>query len=278
MLHRGSVILERYEVHRLLSRGAMGLIYQGQHRLLGRQVAIKVLKDSADEATSQRFMREAKVLAQVQHPNIVSILDFGFVEGHQPCIVMELLEGQTMEEFLLTQGAPSCGISWPQALELICQLLSGLDALHSRQILHRDIKSSNIIVARGDHGITLKLVDLGIARGPSELGTRLTRTGMVMGSPAYMAPELLSGQDATVASELYAAGLVFYEALCGELPFGAHSFTDVMRRVDEAVLRPQVDAPSALLEYLCEVMLAQQPAQRPAQAKDAESFLLGLLS
>lgn len=259
VLHRGAIVLDRYVILSLIARGAMGVVFGGEHRLLKRPVAIKVLKDAADEATRQRFEREGRVLAQVQHPHIVAILDFGFLEDGRPCIVMEHLEGGTLEAYLAQRER----LPWQEALGLILQLLKGLGALHDHQILHRDIKTDNIILLQGQPLGQIKLIDLGIARGPLELGMRLTRTGMVMGSPAYMAPELLRGEQATVASELYAVGLVFYELIYGQLPFGSQTFADVMRRLDEPLPTFELPIPEGLVEVLIGDLLNQSPEQRP---------------
>ena len=274
-LHLRQIVLERYQVECLVGHGAMGKVYLARQLTLPRQVAIKVLAGTtADPASRQRFEREAKLLASCAHQNIVRVLDFGSAPDGSPCLVMELLSGQTVEQLLERRGP----LPWREALQIVLQLLAGVDALHELGILHRDLKTANMMIVR-QAPLQMKLIDLGIARGQAELGAHLTMRGMTVGTPAYMAPELLRGEQATVASELYAVGLILYELLEGQLPFGSRTYHEVMRRLDEPAPRPtrSPQLPEGLWRYLSRCLLAQDPAARPESAWLAWAGLKGFL-
>lgn len=256
------VVLGRYVVEAAMGAGAMGQVYRAEHTSLGRPVALKVLLNQDEPTLQARFMREAKVLAQIEHPNVVRVLDFGHLQDGSPCMVMEYLQGESFEQLLDKQPC----LPWRLAVALVIQVLDGLGALHDVGVLHRDIKSSNLMCIVGEQ-LTVKLIDLGIAQGQAELGIKLTQTGTTVGSPAYMAPELLHGERATVASELYSVGMVLYELLCGSLPFGARSFADVMRRLSQPAPKPaEIELPEPLWAYLGQRLLAIDASLRPSNA------------
>ena len=163
-----------------------------------------------------RFSREAKLMAKVRHPNVVSVLDFGVLPGGAPCLVMEYLQGESLE----TRLERCTRLAWREALAIVQQMLAGLAAAHAAHIVHRDIKPANVMLVPGQPEIT-KLIDFGIARSTQQDATRYTRTGMTIGTPAYMAPEQFLGQAIDARTDLYTVALVLYELLSGELPHGS---------------------------------------------------------
>jgi Tol biopolymer transport system component len=209
-----------YEVVGLLGAGGMGVVYRARDPRLGREVAIKVLPNdvSADPRRLERFRREARAVAALDHPNILAVHDVGTEDG-APYAVFELVDGQTLRELLA--GGP---LAPSRALDLAAQLARGLAAAHREAIVHRDIKPENLLVTR--QGI-LKIVDFGLAtaRAPEDRGvteetrSRLTGQGDRPGTPAYMSPEQVAGQTVDRRSDLFSLGVVVHEMLCGRPPF-----------------------------------------------------------
>lgn len=278
VLKQGQRILHRYIVGDLLGEGAMGQVFHGTHEQLDMPVAIKVLSLVQSEEASKRFLREARLMARVRHQNIVQILDFGQLpDDGLPCIVMEFLKGEPLDEILSARGA----LPWQEALTVITGILAGLDALHQQKILHRDLKPSNIVIASGRSKIP-KLIDFGIAREAEDTDSRLTKTGAVIGSPAYMAPEQVMSAPLDERTDLYSAGLVLYEILTGNIPFGAADMSAVLRRLKDPAPTPQAPAglpaiPAALSSVLGAV-LVPDPADRPSSAGDLAKLLRGALT
>ena len=264
----GSVILERYQIESVLGTGGMGRVYLARHTTLNTRVAIKVLTSDDDPAAHDRFRREAELMAKVRHPNVVSVLDFGFSAEGQPCIVMEYVEGVSLEDHLLRGGA----MPWGDACALTLGVLAGLEAVHGAGIMHRDLKTSNVILVEGDIERP-KLIDFGIAKplDPAAAQGALTRTGILVGTPAYMSPEQLVGAKVDHRADLYAAGLIWYECATGKLLFEGDEFSDLLRRVREPA--PVPVAPSALPEIPDAVSdvalsaLSTDPADRPPDAR-----------
>jgi serine/threonine protein kinase len=257
------LVLDRYVVERMLGKGAMGQVYLAHHELLEMPVAVKVLLSDDHDELRERFAREAKLMARVRHANVVQILDYGFLPDGAPCIVMEYLDGRELSE--ARRPAP-----WGRAVDCVAQILEGLTAVHDAGVLHRDLKPSNVVMV-GERGGTAKLVDFGIARPVSRGEMRLTQTGMLIGTPAFMSPEQLMGADDVDAStDVYAAGLILYELLQGTLPFGA-SMNAIMKRLRHEIPPPQVPEsrrawPDALSRLLS-AMLSFDPGARPSTTK-----------
>ncbi len=207
----------RYRLEQKLGEGGMGTVYLAHDIELDRQVAVKLLAKNLvdDSEVVERFEREAKLTAKLDHPNVVPIYDVGRHEG-RPYIVMKRLEGDTLAGLLRVKG----GLKSDETLALVEQLALGLDYIHSRGFIHRDIKAGNIFVGPEGHATILDFGILRAARG----GEGLTRTGMVMGTPHYMAPEqALGSKDVDHRVDLYALAVVIFEALSGTLPFEADS-------------------------------------------------------
>jgi serine/threonine-protein kinase len=266
-LREGELVLGRYRIESVLGRGGMGEVYRARHDRLGMAVAVKILTEVNDDMV-RRFEREATLMARVRHPNVVAIADFGTTAAGLPCIVMEFIKGEDLGARMKRRGA----LPWRESLFIIRGILSGLDALHAAQVLHRDLKPDNVVIAPGEPEV-VKLIDFGIAKPTGGgNGTRLTSTGSVVGTPAYMAPEQLLGYDLDVRSDIYTAGMILFELLTGTLPGEGHDMAGVLRRLKTDPLPPQApaDRPEVpqLLRDIVVATLQGSPDRRPASARE----------
>jgi serine/threonine protein kinase len=230
----GRVIKGRYRVERQLGRGGMGTVYLAEQLSVGRKVALKVLRGdfAREEGFVARFQQEAKLVAGLnerRNPRVTLVHDFDQTEDGSVFIVMEWLEGRVLSEVIQRDRA----LELRRAVRLATQIAEGLEAAHRSNVIHRDVKPQNIMVLDGDD---IKLMDFGIAR-LRDAGTSLTRAGTMMGTPAYMAPEQIEGQDITDKTDMYAFGIVFYEMLTGTVPFRAST--------QAAILNKQLQEPPA---------------------------------
>lgn len=256
-----AALADRYELRGVLGRGGMAEVRDGWDTRLSRPVAIKLLYPAlaADEFTRRRFEDEARAAAALNHPNIVAVHDSGDDHG-TPYIVMERLPGPTLAEEIAAGPLSPDRARW-----VLADLLGALTAAHSAGILHRDIKPGNVLIATS--GIA-KLADFGIAK---TAGTAHTHAGTVFGTPDYLSPQRITGQPASASDDLYAVGVIGYEALTGRRPFDRGDPIATMRAVvDEApmpipMLRP--DADPALVHVL-ERAMARDPAYRFADAAE----------
>jgi eukaryotic-like serine/threonine-protein kinase len=253
--------LGRYQVENVLGGGGMALVYRARDEELDRPVAIKLLADNlaADEAFRKRFLREARLAAQLAHPNVVQVYDSGEADG-RPYIVMEYVEGETLADLLARRGR----LPPAEAVELALQVCSGLEHAHRAGLVHRDIKPQNLLI-RADG--TVKITDFGIAR--SAHGTRLTETGSVLGTASYLAPEQAAGEEVTPAADVYAVGVVLYELLAGRTPRTPETLTQLVLRGEEQPIPPLRElAPEVPAELEDVVMrcLARIPEYRPPSA------------
>lgn len=224
----GKDIQGRYRIEEQLGAGGVGAVYRARHLALDRSVALKVLRKQHNErwVSRQRFEREARELAKLSHSNIVAISDCG-IDGDTPFLVMELLEGESLEA-RLRRGPLSVAV----ALRLTLELLEGLAFMHGRGLVHRDIKPGNVFLERREKGERLKILDFGLAKLVVESGDlSVTRSGEVLGTPAYMAPEQATGESTDARTDVYAVGLLLFEMVVGRRPF---------RGVDSEVLRQQL--------------------------------------
>ena len=248
----------RYRPISLLGTGAMGTVYRAQDPLIGRMVAIKVVRTEAlDEETRvsfvERFRLEVQAAGRCSHPAIVGVHDFLEGDGN-PCIVMELVEGRSLQEVLRSPGGAAA------VPGILLQVLSGLGYAHGQGVTHRDIKPANIIITGGGQA---KIADFGIARLNE---TAMTAAGGLLGTPSYMAPEQVCNDDVDHRADLFAVAAIFYESLVGRPPFAGRSMGDTIRRLsspDPADLAPV--AGSAYAAILAKG-LAKEPAQRYASA------------
>jgi serine/threonine protein kinase len=262
------VLVGRYRLGERIGRGGMGDVYRATDQVLARQVAVKLFRpDVSDEALDQRHESEARVLAGLNHPGLVSVYDIG-TDDEQPFLVMELVEGETLAD-LIRRGplAPA------QVASLGGQLADSLQAIHDAGVIHRDIKPANVLVCGSDDGAALrtKLTDFGIARLVD--GTRLTSTGLLIGTVQYLSPEQTVGGTVSLPSDVYALGLVLLECLTGRAAFpGVGIETAVVR------LSRQPEIPAELGPRWAGVlgaMTAREPEQRPT-AGEVASLLSAL--
>ncbi len=220
----GRSIDGKYRIDGLIGAGGMGTVYRATRLLIGDEVAIKILhKDHTDAHSSERFRREAQAAARLKHPNAVSIYDFGISTDSLQYLVMEFVEGTSLRE-RLNHGP----LDFATAAEVISQVCAALDEAHRRHIIHRDIKPDNILLSSDGAGLRVKVLDFGIAKLRDETAGHLTQTGNVMGTPHYMSPEQCLGEELDSRADIYSAGIVLYEMLCGRVPFNAPVSTAVV--------------------------------------------------
>jgi hypothetical protein len=226
----GCALDDRYELHELIGEGTFGRVYRGYDRRLAREVAIKVIKPwwAEDPEWADSFGREAQLLARISDPGIVQIYDVGHAEEGL-YYVTELVEGESLAGLLRRGGR----LAPERACEIAEQLCRALERAHAEQIVHRDIKPANVLLSRRGE---VKVGDLGIARLADGGTTTDGGTATIVGTPRYMAPEQASGQPVTPATDVYSAGIVLYEMLAGETPFGGDSAVEIaLRHVQEPV-------------------------------------------
>ncbi|MFO0683915.1 MAG: protein kinase [Sandaracinus sp.] len=268
----GRVLDGKYRLDQKLGAGAMGAVYKATESN-GQPCAVKVMAHEAiaDPALRERFEREARALFALRHPNVLEVRDFG-VDNGLPYLVMELLQGRTLEEMVVEHTPdPATGI------ELAKDVLRGLAFAHEKGVLHRDLKTENVFCQWDGQRWRAKLLDFGLVKFQDEekwgSGKKLTMQGSVFGSPAYMSPEQATGTPMTARSDVYSAGVVLYEMVTGEWPFAAESQVDMLRM-------HLVQAPPAMetkrealhvrpeLTALVQKALAKKPEQRFADARE----------
>jgi serine/threonine protein kinase/tetratricopeptide (TPR) repeat protein len=273
-LARGALFANRFEIERIAGAGGMGTVYRAHDRSTGNPVALKVLQTSSSESSDiDRFVREARLLAELRHPGIVSYISHGQSAEGQPFLAMEWLEGID-----LTQRLKRGPLSLADSYLLISRVAEALELAHQRGIVHRDINPNNLFLP-GEDIARVKLLDFGIARRTA-LGQMVTRTGLVIGTPEYMAPEQVRGErNLTPAADVFALGCVLYRCLTGESAFHADQIAALLVRIlfeEPAGLsqrRPEIpDAAAQLLRR----MLHKDPAQRIANAGELLVELAGL--
>lgn len=214
----GATIAGKYRIVRHLGHGGMGEVYEGEHLLLERPVAIKLLKGDieVDERVTARFMREAKAAAKLEHPNAVTIYDYGVQDGSFAYIVMEFIRGQSLRQWLNLHG--SCDLK--RTLDWIGQACEAVAAAHALNIIHRDLKPENFMLKETpDAKPIVKVVDFGLAKIVDSDAHNLTKTNELMGTPYYMAPEFYDGDSVDHRVDIYALGVICYEMLTGEPPY-----------------------------------------------------------
>jgi serine/threonine-protein kinase len=250
----GKTIGDRFVVQEELGSGGMSAVHRGLDTRLNEAVAIKFLRKGyeADPVVRERFRREAMSLAKLRHPGIVAVLDFGEADGH-PYIVLELVKGTTLEVALFSGRLDPL-----RASAVFDQVLAALEICHANGVVHRDIKPSNIMLA----GDLVTLIDLGLARVEGPESTKLTETGTVHGTPSYMAPEQCRGLDISPATEIYAVGIVMYEAMAGRPPFQGDSAAVLMAQHLFSVPAPMPEVTPGVEAAIMHA-LSKNPEDRP---------------
>src|SRR5437762_9528114 len=216
----GEVLADRYELEELVGTGGMSSVFRAHDRLLDRKVALKILHQhySGDDEYVERFRREARSVAALSHPNIVTVIDRGEHEARQ-FIVFEYVDGENLKQMIERRGPAPI----PTALELSIQIARGLSFAHQQGLVHRDVKPQNVLLnGNGD----AKVTDFGIARSLA-VQRGMTQTGTVLGTSDYIAPEQAQGQQVDEHTDVYSLGIVLYELLTGELPFSGDNFVAV---------------------------------------------------
>ena len=260
--------IAKYEVLEQVGEGAMGVVYKALDPVLNRTVAVKVMSAglAQDEVLRERFLREAQAAGSLQHPNLVTIYDFGETDGHL-YIAMEFIEGADLEKLMLKQ----IHLDLPMKLDLIIDVLNGLSFAHRRGIIHRDIKPANI---RIDQEGRARIMDFGVAKMSA---SNLTGTGVMMGTPNYMAPEQITGEKTiTPAADLWAVGAVLYELLTNQRPFEADTLHRVLFKIVSDTPAPLhmvvPDLPRAL-DDITQKALAKEPENRFRSATEMANAL-----
>ncbi len=266
----------KYRLDQRLGGGGMGTVYKATHLLIDRPVAVKVLSQRfvGDETAQQRFRREARAAGRMQHPNAVTVNDFGATNDGYLYIVMELLEGQTLRDLLAREGP----LDPARAVSLMLQTSSAVGAAHDAKLIHRDLKPANIFIEqRPNMPAVVKVLDFGVAKfiveehEDDDFNT-LTQVGAIIGTPRYMSPEQCSGiATLTPASDVYSLGIILYELLSGVAPFNAETPLAVaLKHVSEAPRPLHEIAPSVPddLEKVVAKALAKNPGDRPADANE----------
>ena len=265
----GILVEDRYRIQSLIGQGSAGSVYRARQELIGRDVAIKVLHDYlvSDEEFVKRFKQEAKAASRLNHPNIITIYDFGIIPlGRRPYIAMDLLNGTPLSEIISQSDHIPIDTVIP-IFKMVCQALS---EAHSQGVVHRDIKPENIVlVERGGKKFFPMVVDFGIARLIQEESdaAKITRTGTVCGSPTYMSPEQCTSSKVDHRSDIYSLGIVLFETLTGTVPFTAEELVKVMTMhlLDKAPTlseaRPDLHFPEKL-EIVVSRALSKHPEDR----------------
>jgi serine/threonine-protein kinase len=275
----GQTLAGKYKIEKLIKQGGMGAVYRGKHVLMDKTVAIKVLKPSlaGDDAVVARFSREAKAASKISHPHAVSVTDFGEAENGVVFLVMEYLDGRTLKEVVTSEGP----LRLNRAVNIVRQVAGALDAAHSQGVIHRDLKTENIMLVRHNGDEWSKVLDFGIAKILQPHGhgeSDITHANLVVGTPQYMSPEQCSQSGALDArSDVYSLGIIVYEMLAGRAPFAGESATAIMmKQVQDpapSVLSARPDLPEAV-DGVIKKALAKQPIDRYQSAGELSSDLM----
>ncbi len=282
-LNPGDIIDNKYRIVRLLGEGGMGAVYEGENTRIHRRVAIKVLHSqvASSQDAVQRFEREAQAAGRIGSEHIVEVLDLGNLPEGDRYMVMEFLEGSSLSSRIAERGR----VPAQMAASITVQLLEGLRAAHDAGIIHRDLKPDNVYLlsSRGGKKDFVKILDFGISKFNTLGGEfSMTRTGAVMGTPYYMSPEQAKGnRDIDLRADLYAVGVIMYEAVAGEVPFNAETFNELLFKIVLESPTPLVDKVPGIDPYfasLVEKAMARDPAHRFQTATELADALSGWLA
>ncbi len=263
----GAIVALRYQIIAPLGRGGMAQVYRARHLPLGRDVALKVMHGENASVSYARFAREARNMAALDHPGCVRVVDFGASIDGTRFLVMDLVEGNTLAEVLRT--TPVMNVD--RAMEIADALLAALHHAHTRGVIHRDIKPANVMIGRDGRVV---LIDFGLSEAASDAA--ITALGSCVGSPSYLAPERLLGDDYDHRSDLYAVGLMLYEMLAGTRAFVGATPIDIARAQIECAPRPighhRADMSTGLAEVIHRA-ISKRPEQRFGDANAMRTAL-----
>jgi serine/threonine protein kinase len=267
----GREIDKRYTILAKLGQGGMGAVYRAQQHSVGREVAIKVVAPRlvSEPIVIKRFLREAKLASKLAHPNAVSVLEFGQTDDGLLYLVMELIEGRTLEKVLETEGVLS-----PQRLVRIgMQICDALEGAHQLQIIHRDLKPQNVMILKTGRDL-VKVLDFGLAKSltPDPTSSTVTHAGAMLGTPAYMPPELVTGFECDGRADLYSLGCLLYVAATKDAPFKADSVHELMAMHATEPPPPLTNLPPKLAAVIAR-MLEKDPEKRYQTAGKARDAL-----
>lgn len=278
----GTVLSERYEINSYIGKGGECVVYKGRHQLMNRIVAIKMLHSAylSDERRIQRFQKEAESASRLSHSNVVGVHDFGVNETGRPYLVMDYIEGESLQVVL----DRDISIAPQRLISIIIQVCDGLAEAHERDIVHRDLKPSNIMLSARKDGTELaRIVDFGMAtmlpsEGEVEQQQKLTRAGEVVGTTLYMSPEQCRGKQLDARSDVYALGCVMYESLTGKTPITGDDFLETMQkhvfeipvRLNE--LRSDISFPNSVEDVVMKC-LKKDPSERFSDVRELKKSL-----
>ena len=275
----GLVLSERYRIVRKLGEGGMGTVYQAEHALIEKRIALKVLFPELTRRTDlvARFLQEAKSASRIGHENVIDISDFGQSPEGFVYIAMEYLDGHDLSHVIKTEGPQP----WPRTRSILMQIAKALRAAHEHGIIHRDMKPENVfLIQREGRPDFVKVLDFGIAKvvNVDDGGPRLTQAGMIFGTPEYMSPEQAQGQTPDHRVDVYALGCVMYHMLTGEVPFHADNFMGILtKHMLETVVPPRQRKPHlnipADVEAVC---LRALEKERDKRWQDMDAFYRAL--
>ncbi|MBT8470852.1 MAG: protein kinase [Deltaproteobacteria bacterium] len=277
----GDIIADRYRVVAPIGRGAMGTVYRVEHTQISKVMAIKLLHRELQEQPENvaRFHREAESASRLNHPNTVHVFDFGRTKSGSLYLVMEYVDGDDLSKFLEKEGAMPFG----RVAYLCAQVAGSVSDAHAAGIVHRDLKPENVVIGEGRDGETAKVLDFGLAKlFEGNVGTQVTSSGTIVGTPYYMSPEQIHGQELDGRSDIYAMGAIMYECVVGHPPFEAPNPVGVLsKHLSEQPLRPSARSPLSVPEEADEIImrcLQKDPGLRYQTAEDLREDLVDYLT
>jgi serine/threonine protein kinase len=253
----------RYTLVAKLGHGGMGSVYRAAQHSVGRDVAIKLMAPNlvSDKNAIKRFLREAKLASSFSHPNAVGVMDFGQTDDGLFFLVMELVDGISLAEVL--DADPVLPLA--RVVRIATQICDALESAHDHQIVHRDLKPANVMVLAGGRDL-VKVLDFGIAKSLIASDTMMTHTGVVIGTPSYMSPEVATGREIDVRADLYSLGCMLYQMMTGMLPFVSTSTHEVMMMQHEQAPAPMFGVPDAYAAVVMRLLEKSRDLRFPSAA------------
>jgi serine/threonine protein kinase len=276
VLFVGQLVSEKYRLLQPIGEGGMASVWSARHELLGRDVALKLAPVFGDPVQTNRFLREAQIIGQFEHPNIVNVLDAGEVadQGYL-FLAMELLRGKPFSALI----AGGRVLEPSEVLPILIGVCKGLEAAHDAGVVHRDVKPENVFLAETTGGMTAKLVDFGISLAKSSGSARITIDGQILGTPAYMSPEQARGKgEVGAAADIWAVGVMLFECLAGRQPFIASNYHALLRQILDDEAAPLPESTSLELQAIVARCLEKNPEDRYPSAAALRADLEALLN